>query len=146
LTFEGHPCRLIDSLLMPPRDTCVGRSLHPRWSRHRFPRIAPQRGTAASPLAKTKGLAATDLPRFSAPRRTRTYNPLIKSPLVSFRNARSVKPLRISLPTLAPSLPLGADLPPDLAAVVDAWAELPEPVRLGIVAMVKASRKGNKQR
>jgi len=29
---------------------------------------------------------------------------------------------------------------PDLAAVVRAWRELPEPVRAGIVAMVKAAR------
>ena len=36
-----------------------------------------------------------------------------------------------------PSLPtVPAD--PDLAAVADAWSELPEPVRAGIVAMVRA--------
>jgi hypothetical protein len=28
---------------------------------------------------------------------------------------------------------------PDLAAIVDAWPTLPEPIRAGIVAMVKAS-------
>ena len=28
---------------------------------------------------------------------------------------------------------------PDLAAVVDAWSELPEAIRAGIVAMVKAA-------
>lgn len=28
---------------------------------------------------------------------------------------------------------------PDLAALVDAWQRLPEPVRAGIVAMVKAA-------
>ncbi len=30
---------------------------------------------------------------------------------------------------------------PDLAAVVDAWPELPEAIKAGIVAMVKASRR-----
>ena len=30
---------------------------------------------------------------------------------------------------------------PDLAAVVKAWPKLPEPVRAGIVAMVKAARR-----
>ena len=28
---------------------------------------------------------------------------------------------------------------PDLAAIVDAWPTLPEPIKAGIVAMVKAS-------
>ena len=30
--------------------------------------------------------------------------------------------------------------PPDLAAVVEAWPELPEALKAGIVAMVKAAR------
>ena len=30
--------------------------------------------------------------------------------------------------------------PPDLAAVVDAWAGLPEPIRAGILALVNASK------
>jgi hypothetical protein len=30
-------------------------------------------------------------------------------------------------------------LPPDLAAIVAAWPTLPEPIKAGIVAMVKAS-------
>jgi hypothetical protein len=30
-------------------------------------------------------------------------------------------------------------LPPDLAAIVDAWPALPEAIRAGIVAMVKAA-------
>ena len=30
---------------------------------------------------------------------------------------------------------------PDLAAVVEAWSELPEAVRAGIVAMVKAAKR-----
>ena len=32
-------------------------------------------------------------------------------------------------------------LPPDLAAVADAWPDLPEPIRAGILAMVKAASK-----
>jgi hypothetical protein len=31
---------------------------------------------------------------------------------------------------------------PDLAAVIDAWDRLPEAVRAGIVAMVKAASRG----
>ncbi|MGO9112708.1 MAG: hypothetical protein ACLP9L_26035 [Thermoguttaceae bacterium] len=35
--------------------------------------------------------------------------------------------------------PYGAsEFPPDLAAVVDAWPHLPEAIKAGIVAMVKA--------
>jgi hypothetical protein len=30
-------------------------------------------------------------------------------------------------------------LPPDLAAVAAAWPDLPEPIRAGILAMVKAA-------
>ena len=40
------------------------------------------------------------------------------------------------------ALPLpyeGPNLSPDLAAVVDAWPDLPEPIRAGIMAMVKAA-------
>ena len=32
------------------------------------------------------------------------------------------------------------NLPADLAAVVDAWDNLPEPIKAGILAMVKASK------
>jgi len=35
-----------------------------------------------------------------------------------------------------------AETPSDLAAVIDAWPGLPEAVRAGIVAMVKASKGG----
>jgi hypothetical protein len=33
-------------------------------------------------------------------------------------------------------------MPPDLAAVVAAWPDLAEPIRAGIVAMVRAASKG----
>ncbi len=41
--------------------------------------------------------------------------------------------------TSARSQELGPDLPPDLAAVVAAWDDLPEAIRAGILAMVRAS-------
>jgi hypothetical protein len=37
-------------------------------------------------------------------------------------------------------LPYGpAEIPPDLAAVVTAWPSLPEPIRAGILAMIRAA-------
>ena len=39
----------------------------------------------------------------------------------------------------APAVPAGRQADPDLAAVVEAWPTLPEPVKAGILAMVKAS-------
>jgi hypothetical protein len=39
------------------------------------------------------------------------------------------------------SLHLPYEITPDLAAVVDAWSSLPEAIRAGILAMVKASGK-----
>ena len=38
--------------------------------------------------------------------------------------------------------PFGTRNAPDLAAVVNAWSDLPEPIRAGILAMVKAARPG----
>jgi hypothetical protein len=38
-------------------------------------------------------------------------------------------------------LPFGDEIPADLAEIVDAWADLPEAIRGGIIAMVHASRK-----
>ena len=38
------------------------------------------------------------------------------------------------------SPPLDAPTDPDLAAVVEAWPELPEALKAGIMAMVKAAR------
>ena len=43
--------------------------------------------------------------------------------------------------TLVPDArPQAAQMAPDLAEIVDAWPELPEAIRAGILAMVKASR------
>jgi hypothetical protein len=36
-------------------------------------------------------------------------------------------------------LPYGTEFPPDLATVVAAWPNLPEAIRAGILAMVKAA-------
>ncbi len=47
------------------------------------------------------------------------------------------------VPTVVPCSPgpkLGAEMPTDLAEVVDAWKALPEAVRLGVLAMVRATR------
>ena len=43
--------------------------------------------------------------------------------------------------TLVPDVrPQAAQMAPDLAKIVDAWPELPEAIRAGILAVVKASR------
>jgi hypothetical protein len=48
--------------------------------------------------------------------------------------------LRPDLRGVALHLPYGSEgPPPDLAAVVAAWPNLPEPIRAGIQAMVKAA-------
>ena len=46
-------------------------------------------------------------------------------------------------PSLAHALPTSHDLDPDLALIVGVWDRLPEAVRAGIVAMVKAASKGD---
>jgi hypothetical protein len=78
----------------------------------------------------------------SAPRRTQTYNQLIKSQPVDFHNAWSCSTLCIE------TKPLGHLMATDtcqvdsaLAAIVDAWPTLPEAFKTGIVAMVKATSK-----
>jgi len=46
---------------------------------------------------------------------------------------------------LSPPLPRGpVATPPDLAAVIDAWPALPEPIRAGILAMVRAAAPGDR--
>jgi hypothetical protein len=51
------------------------------------------------------------------------------------------KRLRKSTPSVAAHWQRAAQTDPDLAAVIDAWDRLPEAVRAGIVAMVKAASK-----
>jgi hypothetical protein len=76
----------------------------------------------------------------NAPRRTRTYNPLIKSQTSGNRKDDSGKDLGISPPSVGPRLATDTrQTDPDLATVVNAWDRLPEAVRAGIVAMVKAA-------
>jgi len=49
--------------------------------------------------------------------------------------------LRLSTRVEDPNLPTAAySFPPDLAAVVSAWPELPDAIRAGILAMVRAAR------
>ncbi|SRR5271157_1900815 len=51
------------------------------------------------------------------------------------------KGLRLSTRVEDPNLPTAAySFPPDLAAVVSAWPELPDAIRAGILAMVRAAR------
>ncbi len=72
----------------------------------------------------------------NAPRRTRTYNPLIKSQtsarhksLIHHEKGREASNVALSLPYA----------PPDLAQVVDAWPTLPEVIRAAILALVQTS-------
>jgi hypothetical protein len=51
-----------------------------------------------------------------------------------------VNPLRLDAPSLAAPLPHDIQqLPADLALVIERWTNLPEAIRAGIVAMVRAS-------
>jgi hypothetical protein len=80
----------------------------------------------------------------SAPRWTRTINPLIKSPSAKNSKLIQVNGLRRSLHEVAHLLPTDArqGRPSlDLAAVVEAWPHLPEAIRAGILAMVQAANK-----
>ena len=75
-----------------------------------------------------------------ASRRTRTYNPLIKSQLTSGRNSFRGQVKGEQEVSLSLSLPYSSgETAPDLSAVVEAWPFLPEPLKAGIVAMVKAA-------
>ncbi|RMH67861.1 MAG: hypothetical protein D6685_03020, partial [Bacteroidetes bacterium] len=78
---------------------------------------------------------------------TRTRNHRIDSQPVDSHNPRGGQELRddaeaIAAQTAAP----GSDAPhePDLAALIVAWPDLPEPVRAGINAMVRAATGGGR--
>ena len=61
-------------------------------------------------------------------------------PQADIRNAITIIKITSSTRTLAHHLATDTcQTDPDLAAVVDAWDRLPEAVRAGIVAMVKAT-------
>ena len=65
---------------------------------------------------------------------------MLKSQTTGKHNGHSDKDLGNSPLSLGPRLATDAcQTNPDLAAVVDAWDRLPEAVRAGIVAMVKAA-------
>jgi hypothetical protein len=47
---------------------------------------------------------------------------------------------RVTNEPFSQPVPQNLDFPPDLAAVYDAWPTLPEALKAGILAMVKAAR------
>ena len=73
--------------------------------------------------------------------RTRDYPEGILSPQPATTQAAQPQPLSETTDSvLAECLALLAQNDPDFATVAEAWSDLPEPVRAGIVAMVKAAR------
>jgi len=68
----------------------------------------------------------------------RLWRPLHDSP-----TSKPSKRLRLSALPVADHLPTDTrKTDPDLAAMVDAWPDLPEALKAGIVAMVKAAARG----
>jgi hypothetical protein len=79
----------------------------------------------------------------SAPRRTRTYNKLIKSQPKPISKAIAGNSLRNSTLGRAPNAHQASDAmttDPDLGLVNRLWRDLPPIVRQGIMAMVEATR------
>jgi len=77
----------------------------------------------------------------SAPRRTRTFNPLIKSQRSDSHKAGDQKGLRLLKEDIAPPLPHRpnqADSDPNLVELMEAWPILPPAAREAIMGMVKA--------
>ena len=75
----------------------------------------------------------------TAPPRTRTPDPLIKSLLRQNANPLKTQALTNNTESVLPdSLPDSVQNDPDLTAVVTAWPELPEPIRVAILTMVTA--------
>ncbi len=77
---------------------------------------------------------------------TRPCGHWILSPALESRNDQTYQDLRTVdigvVPTVVPSppdTPAACDLPPDLALVIDAWGKLPQAIRAGILALVKAA-------
>ncbi len=95
--------------------------------------------TSLTTAVSVSGLAVSPYVA-SAPRRTRTYNPLIKSQQAGYPKGLLPKDLREPAPGVAHYLPTDTrKTDPDLVAVIAAWPDLPEALKAGIVAMVKAS-------
>jgi hypothetical protein len=64
--------------------------------------------------------------------------------MIDSPSQQSEQGLRLSAPDLAHPMPTDpCQMPPDLPLIVERWDTLPEAVRAGIVAMVKASGKGD---
>ena len=75
----------------------------------------------------------------TAPPGTRTPDPLIKSPLTHSPNPLPSLPLTNPTASVLPvCLPDSAQNDPDLALIVTSWEQLPEAVKTGIMAMVRA--------
>jgi hypothetical protein len=77
----------------------------------------------------------------NAPHRTRTYNPLIKSQFKTFPNSHVSNNLEESSEVCAPNAHQAESAPPldpDLALIESSWPDLPEALRAGILAMVRA--------
>ncbi len=93
-----------------------------------------------------KGNASGVQPRtcISAPRRTRTYNPLIKSQATSERKADAGHDVTPNGPDhFAQSFARGSLGDPDLELILERWSTLPESVRSGIVAIVRGASANN---
>jgi hypothetical protein len=63
-------------------------------------------------------------------------------PQTGICNPAKDKGLRQEIPPVATPLPCDTcQTDPDLAAIIDAWDRLPEAIRAGIMAMVRAASK-----
>jgi hypothetical protein len=76
---------------------------------------------------------------------TRTPDTRIMIPRSDSANTRPAKPLRLAPPSLAAHGQRAKPDDPDLAALIDSWDSLPEAIRAGIMAMVRASSAGKEK-
>ena len=86
------------------------------------------------------GVRADATPEKSALCRARTYDPLIKSqPATSLNIEKNVVSKKGAAPGAADN-PKEPQLDGDLSLLMDVWCDLSDAVRIGIMAMVRASR------
>jgi hypothetical protein len=84
----------------------------------------------------------SSFPNEVPPTRTRTDNPLIESQPSDSHNLNSIKSLRkVGMPVGHLLATDNCHMDPDLLAILEAWPTLPEAIKAGVVAMVKAARK-----